>query len=269
MQLNAPDLKNLIHKLLQTETEFVLKDIHPSLGSSKKKQTIDKWRQSYIKQISRNRKEKSIKIFNIFAMNLLLRAMRGEKGVEIFREMSRTFKNFHDITKSKTRNILRKAGYRWGIDKGAEVILKTKQLLFKEYKGNWGNYFKEAESKYQENFPDDPFLTIPNVSFKVRDLALSCFSKFYSANDVHVVRVITRTGLLLYGYGDINIGTNPSDKKEYLFLRRLIIKLSKESGYSPGELDRIFWHFGKSVCNARPNCKTCPIGDICLTNISR
>jgi len=55
-----------------------------------------------------------------------------------------------------------------------------------------------------------------------------------------VVKVITRTGLLLYGYGDINIGTNPSDKKEYLFLRRLIIKLSKESGYSPGELDKIF-----------------------------
>ena len=269
MILKPPDINKLISQLLKTESTFVLEEIHPSLGSIERKQTIEKWRKAYLKQISRNRRESSIRIFNIFTMNLLLRAMRGEKGKDIFREMNKEFKAFSDITKSRVKNVLKRIGYRWGVKNGTEVILRAKEIILKNYRGNWEKYFKEAERKYQENFPDDPFLTIPNVSFKVRDLALSCFSKFYSANDIHVVRVITRTGLLLYGYGDINIGTNPNDKKEYFFLRRLIIKLSKESGYSPGELDRIFWHFGKSVCNARPNCKTCPIGDICLTNISK
>ena len=269
MILKPPDINKLISQLLKTESTFVLEETHPSLGSIERKQTIEKWRKAYLKQISRNRKESSIRIFNIFTMNLLLRAMRGEKGRDIFREMNKEFRTFGDITKSRVKNVLQRIGYRWGVKNGTEVILRAKEIILKNYRGNWEKYFKEAESKYQENFPEDPFLTIPNVSFKVRDLALSCFSKFYSANDIHVVRVITRTGLLLYGYGDINIGTNPSDKKEYLFLRRLIIKLSKESGYSPGELDRIFWHFGKSVCNARPSCDKCPIKDICLTGIAR
>lgn len=150
---------------------------------------------------------------------------------------------------------------------GTKVILGAKRILFEKYQGKWERYFKEAEKKYRENFPDDPFLTIPNVSFKVRDLALSCFSKLYAANDLHVVRVLARTGLLVYGYEDIDIGTNPRNEKNYIFLRNLIIKLSEKSGYSPAELDRIFWYFGRDVCKARPNCDKCPIRNICLTSL--
>lgn len=42
-------------------------------------------------------------------MNLLLRAMRGEKGADIFREMSKEFKTFKDITENKAENIFKKA----------------------------------------------------------------------------------------------------------------------------------------------------------------
>ncbi|MBA7508399.1 hypothetical protein ES705_00329 [subsurface metagenome] len=167
---------------------FGSEEIHPSLGYIKRRQTIEECRKSYLRQLSKNRKEKPIQIFNIFTMNLLLRAMRGEKGADIFREMSKEFKTFKDITENK-------------------------------------------------------------------------------ANDLHVVRTLTRTGLLVHGYEDIDIGTNPGNEKNYIFLRNLIIKLSKKSGYSPAELDRIFWYFARDVCNARPNCDKCPIRNICLTSL--
>jgi len=267
MNLVLPNINKIISSILNIESNYISEEIHPSLGYLKQRQTIEECRKSYLKQLSKNWKEKPIQIFNIFTMNLLLRAIRGEKGADIFREMNKEFKTFEDITENKANDILKKAKYRWGVKNGKKVILGAKRILFEKYQGMWERYFKEAEKKYRENFPDDPFLTIPNVSFKVRDLALSCFSKLYAANDLHIVRTLTRTGLLVYGYGDIDIGTNPGNEKNYIFLRNLIIKLSEKSGYSPAELDRIFWYFGRGVCNARPNCSTCPINNECLTSL--
>lgn len=267
MKLTVPDINQIIFRILKVESTFGSEEIHPSLGYVRRKQNIEGCRKSYLRQLLQNRRAKPIQIFNIFAMNLLLRAMLGEKGADIFREMNKVFKTFKDITENKANTVSKKAKYRWGVENGTKVILGAKKVLFEEYQGNWGKYFREAEDKYKENFPDDPFLNVSNVGFKVRDLALSCFSKLYSANDLHVVRVLTRTGLLVYGYGNINIGTNPGDEKNYIFLRDLIIKLSEKSGYSPGELDRIFWHFGRGVCNARPNCEECPVRNMCLTSL--
>jgi hypothetical protein len=56
----------------------------------------------------------------------------------------------------------------------------------------------------------------------LRDLALSSFNSNYVANDLHVVRVITRTGLLNYGFdllenGELETGNNPFNKKIQLF----------------------------------------------------
>lgn len=99
----------------------------------------------------------------------------------------------------------------------------------------------------------------------MRDLALSCFLKEYSANDFHVVDVLVRTGLILHGYGNLDFGTNPNDEKNYLFLRNLIIKISEQTPYSPGEIDRIFWHFGRAICKSKSLCEECPVKNICLT----
>jgi adenine-specific DNA glycosylase len=38
-----------------------------------------------------------------------------------------------------------------------------------------------------------------------------------------------------------------------------------EAGYSPREIDRVFWHFGRAVSKATPNCANCPLTGICLT----
>ena len=135
----------------------------------------------------------------------------------------------------------------------------------KDSQENFDEYFEKAKEEHKNNFPDDDFLKIKGVGFKVRDLALSCFLKEYSANDFHVVDVLVRTGLILYGYGDLNFGTNPNDEKNYLFLRNLIVKISKQAHYSPGEIDRIFWHFGRAICKNKPLCEECPIKNICLT----
>ena len=148
---------------------------------------------------------------------------------------------------------------------GLETILRFRDLFFKRYQGRWGVYLNEAKTKYKDNFVEDEFLSIKGVGLKVRDLALSCFLKEYSANDVHVVRVLVRTGLFVYGYGDIDIGTNPNKKEDYLFMRKLIIRLSGESDFSPGELDRIFWHFGRTICKKKPDCQKCLVKNDCLT----
>jgi hypothetical protein len=129
-----------------------------------------------------------------------------------------------------------------------------------------------ASAHTDNNFADDHLLTIKNIGFKVRDLALSCFEPSYAAFDLHVARVPTRIGLLNYGFellGDpkIEMGNNPTDEKNHLFLHRLFLRLSEltENEISPAELDRIFWHFGRTCCGARPRCGECPVNDECLT----
>ncbi len=92
------------------------------------------------------------------------------------------------------------------------------------------------------------------MGYKTRDLALS---EFFVAIDLHVVRVTTRTGLLMHGYGDSRITTDLSKEAGYLFFHDLMLKLSRKTGwpgtdYSPGEIDRMLWYFGRAVCRATP-----------------
>jgi hypothetical protein len=65
----------------------------------------------------------------------------------------------------------------------------------------------------------------------------------------------------------LEMGNNPTDDKNYLFLHRLFIKLSEmtKGKFTPADLDRVFWHLGKSMCGADPKCKYCHINDVCLT----
>ena len=118
-------------------------------------------------------------------------------------------------------------------------------------------------------------MEIHNIGLKVRDLALSSFTKHYAAFDLHLCRVPARIGLLNYGFDlfnqDIEMGTNPQNKKNYLFLHHLFMKLSKltEGNYSMADFDRFFWHFGKTVCKAIPKCDGCPIRKICMTGTYR
>ena len=86
---------------------------------------------------------------------------------------------------------------------------------------------------------------------------------------------MTRMGILNYGFTllkdkNLEMGNNPGNEKNYLFLYRLILKLSSltKNKYSPVDLDRIFWHLGRSLCGSRPKCINCPINEVCLTGKS-
>ena len=102
-------------------------------------------------------------------------------------------------------------------------------------------------------------------------MALSVFNPNYVAFDRHVVRLISRTGLLNLGYKfvskELDIGTDPSKQENYLFLHQLICKLSEQTKgiYKPVDIDRCFWHYGRTICKKEPKCPICPLKKICLT----
>jgi endonuclease III len=119
-------------------------------------------------------------------------------------------------------------------------------------------------------------LGIKNISFKLRDLALSNFSSYYAAFDLHVTRVLTRLGWLNYGFPflentDLEMGNNPGNDKNYLFLHRLFVLLSEmtKGEYTPVDLDRALWHLGKSICGAKSGCNFCPVTAECPTGRHR
>ncbi|MFC1752550.1 hypothetical protein ACFL96_04055 [Thermoproteota archaeon] len=259
--MQIPNVKEVIDPLLDIKTTFE--------GETS---TIQELRDFYFNELNRCRNLSKTEIFNIFASALLERAMMGELYTKRIRLMNERWKSYGDITEESIRGLLTETGYRFP-KAGLNVILKLKKLTENNFA--WEDYFNEAEKNYENNFSKDPFLNIKYVAYKVRDFALSEFSRYYLANDIHIIRMIKRTGLLINGYGDINIGTNPSDENEYLFLKRLIVRLSKESGwekgegYSPGEIDKIFWHFGRNICKADPLCNQCPLKNVCLTGSNR
>jgi len=67
------------------------------------------------------------------------------------------------------------------------------------------------------------------------------------------------------------MGNNPGNVKHYLFLHRLVVKLSKltQRRYYPADLDKVFWSFGKAICGDRPKCHSCPLKTLCPTGRSR
>jgi len=263
MEISLPDIDVLIRKVLPVKASFTGDFIHPNLGRTTT-QSIEQWRLNYLKELKLNNSLDNIKKFKVFIASLLLRANRGEVGGKLYNAFNDKVKKFKDLNKENIRKILKHSGYRFQ-PQGIETVLNAKKLLFNKYQAKWDKYFKEAKENYKNNFLDDDFLKINGVGFKVRDLALSCFLKEYSANDFHVVDVLVRTGLILYGYGDLNFGTNPNNDENYLFLRNLIINISEQTPYPPGEIDRIFWHFGRTICKSKPLCEKCPIRNICLT----
>lgn len=261
--LEIPNIQELLNKILPVKSSFVGDFIHPALGKTKT-QSIEEWRVAYLDELKLNNEIDDIGKFNVFITSLLLRSASGESGGKLYDALTKHIKNFDDINSNNIEIILKEAGYRFP-NQGLETILSFKKLFLEKYHNDWNNYLEQAKKYYRSNFLEDKTLTIKGVGLKVRDLSLSCFLKEYSANDFHVVDVLVRTGLVVEGYGDINFGTDPNNEKNYLFLRNLIVELSDQSGYSPGELDRIFWHFGRALCKRRPLCQKCPVSYICLT----
>jgi len=268
MEIRLPDINRIISKIIKLEASFD--------GETCK---IKDWLKEHRGQIEKNQKlikcksnENDIKILLPILRDLLVRAIKGERGNRLYEELKKSIKSKQDLNKENYKQTLQKASYRWGPEVGAQVISKVVYIFAQKLKWDWKKYFGRAEKYHETDFQEDELLKVKHVKLKVRDLALSSFNPNYVANDLHVVRVITRIGLMNYGFDllendELEMGNNPSNKKNYLFLHRLIQKLSKltDNKYLPADLDRLFWFFGKSICGSKPKCSKCPIKNLCLT----
>jgi len=213
-----------------------------------------------------------ILVLNMFLRDLLVRAIKGEMGSRVYEELLAKIKTKADLIETNYREALRNANYRWGVDNGSKVISDVVHHVQSVLQWNWSAYIERAENEKENNYQSDPILGIKNISFKLRDLALSNFSPHYAAFDLHVTRVLTRLGWLNYGFPflgstDLEMGNNPGNDKNYLFLHRLFVLLSEmtQGEYTPVDLDRILWHLGKSICGARSRCGACPVAAGCPT----
>ena len=268
MNIALPEVNVVLNKLVDTESSF-----------DGKTQSIALWVKDQRNNIRNNQdlvnnksEENDIKILLIFVHNMLVRAMRGEKGVAIYNELQKQIKRPSDLTNDNYRFALEKANYRWGVETGANIISEIVKYFEQTLNWDWNQYLLLADKNRKTNFVNDEILKIKYVGFKLRDLALSNFNLHYAAFDLHVTRVSTRLGFLNYGFdliGDskLEMGNDPGNIKNYLFLHRLFIKLSQLTNekYSVVDLDRIFWHFGKTICGSTPKCHICPVRTLCLT----
>jgi endonuclease III len=249
------------------EPSEILSSIAPINATlSHETHTIDGWRAAYRKELATARQQPDIAIFNSFVNSLLERASSGEAWAKRYKAIMDTFLSFDNVDEQNITEVLK--GYRFP-NSGKKVILEAKKRVC-EPAFSWDQYFEEAEQQYETDFQSDPFLVIKDVGYKTRDLALSEFSDRFVALDLHVVRVTTRTGLFLHGYGSPQITTDVSKEDGYLFFHDLMLKLSRRTGwpsvgYSLGEIDRMLWYFGREICGSTPRCADCPIAKSCLT----
>jgi hypothetical protein len=267
MKIELPDINEIVELILPQKSTF-----------NKEKKSILEWVLEHRKNIkknneliNRNENKKRILILNILLNDLLMRAMKGERGAKIRKSLDKFLNNEDDLNLENYNRIMADCQYRFPKD-GHQVITDVVHYFKDKLNWEWEQYFTMVEKNCNDNFITDPLIKIKHIKFKVRDLALSNFNEHYIANDLHIVRVSTRIGLLAYGFDLLNdprleMGNNPQNEKNYLFLHKLFIKLSEHTNgrYSLADFDRIFWHFGRTICKSIPQCHKCPIKDICLT----
>lgn len=196
MHFTIPDVTETLDRLMTIESAFD--------GTT---QPISRWVSKHRAKIKENRnliKNESsandIRILNMFLRDLLVRAIRGEMGSRVYEELLATIKTKADLLKTSYREVLKKANYRWGVDDGSKVIADVVHHVQSVLHWNWRAYIDQAENEKETNYQSDPMLRIKNISFKLRDLALSNFSPHFAAFDLHVTRVLTRLGWLNYGF---------------------------------------------------------------------
>lgn len=270
MKIEIPDINEILPKMIEVESTFNNRTMKISDWVNEHKTRIKENKKLIVNESEKN----DIKVLGKLIRDLLVRYMSGERGIKIYNEFKKIIKSKNDLNVENYEKILKNAKYRWTIEDGVKIMSEVVSIFKDKYEWDWEKYFNLAEKYKEDDFQQDEMLRIKNIGFKLRDLALSSFSKNYVAFDSHVVTVITRIGLLNYGFDllkdrDLEMGNNPAKQKNYLFLHKLILKLSKLSNYSPTELDRIFWLFGKSVCKTDPKCEACPIKYCCLTGRER
>jgi endonuclease III len=271
MTLELPDVCTTLEMLMPLKSRFE-SSIQP-IEEWVKKQRIEI--EENVSLTKNRSNDDDMKVLRLFLRDLLMRNMIGEVGETIYNALCETVPTKDDLTQRNLKEVMKRSRYRWEAA-GLSVMTDVVAFFRDKLRWNWKEYLEEAEREKELNFPDDPLLDIKYVKFKVRDLALSNFNSNYAAFDLHVRRVVSRIGLVAYGWDltsdpEIDFGTDPSDKANYLFFHRLFRRLASLSKgrFTPVDLDRIFWHLGQCRCGAKTQCANCPIREICMTGRQR
>lgn len=267
MKIELPDINEVIDKILPIQSTF-----DGNTRTIREYIQIQRGQLEVNQGLYRTRTGKNdITILIIMLNDLLMRAMRGERGSKIRIALEDNIKSKVNLNERVYKKLLQESQYRFPND-GVDVISNVVKYFRDDLEWNWQKYFSKATRHSDENFTQDHLLTIKGISFKVRDLALSNFNENYVANDLHLVRVTTRLGLLNYGFHlltdtELEMGNNPTNDKNYLFLHKLFMRLSELTGntWKLSDFDRMFWHFGRTICHNKPVCGECPLNTICLT----
>ncbi|MCX7703957.1 MAG: hypothetical protein N2234_07685, partial [Planctomycetota bacterium] len=187
--------------------------------------------------------------FAYFGAALLQRAMKGEMFETRACIFANNFESTEDINPQKVERLLKEKNcYRWKKQEGVRIIMDAKEIVFSR-NFSWGEYFKEAKQKVSNGFRDDPFLEIKGVGQKVRDFALSLFLDEYLAVDIHIKRILNRWRVV--------------KSEDYDKVKEAAEAVARNAGLSMRELDRVLWHFGRSICDSKPKCGVCPIKGDC------
>lgn len=265
MIIEVPNIVSVLNTMMSVKSKF-----------NDQEETISYWIDESRNDLLKNKKlltggaKNDIKILIILYRDLLMRAMKGERSEHMTAAMTKHINSKSDLNKKTFEKIVSDCHYRWHKD-GIQVMEDVADY-FKLIDWDWTKYFELAEKHAVDNFLEDKLLKIGHIGYKVRDLAISNFNENFIAADIHIVRVTTRIGLMNYGYSFLpdskfEMGNNPLDNKHYLFMHKLFWKLSKmtRGKYSLADIDRVFWHFGRTICQSTPQCKICPISKKCLT----
>ena len=251
--LRLPDVQLFFDSILDTDT--------PSAHEKTDVRTIKEWTEHVVKRQKEKIRYTTEKKLVLYSSDLLATAIRsGAWSPQIKEWLEEEVLSITSLpTKVRIQKKLEKIGYRFP-EKGAQKIHDAARVLIDEFDGEWKKYFAKAR-----NFPysDDPFLEIKNVKRKTRDLALGNFILTYPTIDVHVARVLRRTGLVCHCY-DFGLELKTSQIDGYDELSQLCVKLSEQLSVFPAQLDRALWHFGRSICSSTPKCDRCPSKSICL-----
>lgn len=192
--------------------------------------------------------------FKVFIGNFLYVQIKSETADKVQCYLSKRFDTPNEMAKADVTSLtskFRQLGYRF--PNKAQVLIKISKILRDRFNGKIDDYIAFVDN----NYFDDPILEVKGVGFKTRDIALSSFAKKYSLVDIHIIDVISRTGLILnaYLYG-FKLTTDRSVEKNYLEITKFLHKLSKEARMMPFEFDQTLWFFGKDYCSPM-RCKKC------------
>lgn len=161
-----------------------------------------------------------------------------------------------NIELDKYRVLFKEKGLHRFNDTMADVFFKGVHHIRKEYNGDAANIWKNSPSSARVVYR---FLEFPGVGIKISTMAANIlarqfripFSDYYSIDispDVHIIRVIRRTGLV----------TSDATNEMIVYKAREIYPTF------PGIIDFSCWEIGRNWCRPQnPDCLNCPIEKEC------